>query len=125
MSHLSRLVFACVSDPSCVRLFDMRSYQQGPFASFSLIGPPYWNQVEFSPDGTLLALSSPSNMTVLLDAFSGDHRSTLEHANASFEYDVPIAFSPDGKFIVSGTDIGSLHVWDATSAGKGVCVCVS
>lgn len=103
----------------------MRSYQQGPFASFSLIGPPYWNQVEFSPDGTLLALSSPSNMTVLLDAFSGDHRSTLEHANASFEYDVPIAFSPDGKFIVSGTDIGSLHVWDATSAGKGVCVCVS
>eukprot|EP00474_Spongospora_subterranea_P010120 CRZ10578.1 hypothetical protein [Spongospora subterranea] len=109
------LIFACTSDSNVVRLFDIRSYKQGPFASFGLSGATSWHQVVFSPDGGSIAVSSRSGSTVVLDSFTGDHRCTLSSYTNTAGIDIDVDFSPDGKFIATGSDHGVVHIYDSAS----------
>lgn len=90
--------------------------------------------ITYSPDGKTIAVVSSYNDRVLLrDAKTGKHKATLEHFGLidtiflllqNREYDIgPIAYSPDGKTIVTGGDYytvekGTVYLWDARTGTR-------
>jgi WD40 repeat protein len=83
-------------------------------------GNPRLGGLLFSPNGKTLASGSPLR---LWDAVSGKERSNFDNQAGG---DFPLAFSPDGKQLVSANDPPGRHVqplvrlWDATT-GKEFC----
>jgi WD40 repeat protein len=68
-------------------------------------------QIELSPDGRLLAVSSSSaGEVVLLDATSLEEVRRLRLADADFGSD--LSFSPDGRYLAAGSTLGGLYVFD-------------
>src|SRR5262249_43552687 len=63
--------------------------------------------LSFSPDGSLLALSTV-NTVRLFDAATGKELRVLGGGNV---FGRAAAFSPDGKLLVTGTFDGSLRLW--------------
>ena len=90
--------------------------------------------ITYSPDGKTIAVVSSYNDRVLLrDAKTGKHKATLAHVGLidtiflilqNREYDVnSIAYSPDGKTIVTGGDYytvekGTVYLWDARTGKR-------
>lgn len=90
--------------------------------------------ITYSPDGETIAVVSSYNDRVLLrDAKTGKHKATLKHFGfidtiflllQNREYDIgPIAYSPDGKTIVTGGDYytvekGTVYLWDAKTGTR-------
>lgn len=71
--------------------------------------------VAYSPDGKTLASSGSSDGTVQLwDAERGEHTKTLKGHTDKVK---TLAFSPDGKTLVSGSDDDTLRMWD-TNTGR-------
>lgn len=68
----------------------------------------------YSPDGNTIATAGGrnDNTVQLYDTYTGEHNTTLtghrEQVNS-------VAFSPDGKRIVSGSMDGTAQLWDATT----------
>ena len=90
--------------------------------------------ITYAPDGKTIAVVSSYNDRVLLrDAKTGKHKATLEHFGLidtifvllqNREYDInSIAYSPDGKTIVTGGDYytvekGTVYLWDARTGRR-------
>lgn len=71
------------------------------------------NALAFSPNSYVLAHGSDKNVE-LWSAATGDKIHTLTGHKSSV---TSVAFSPDGKILVSGSDDGIINLWD-TSTGK-------
>ncbi len=92
------------------------------------------SNITYSPDGKMIAAVSSYNDQVLLrDAKTGKHKATLKHFGLidtifvllqNREYEIgPIAYSPDGKTIVTGGDYytvekGTVYLWDANTGKR-------
>ncbi|GIK65828.1 MAG: hypothetical protein BroJett018_36220 [Chloroflexota bacterium] len=68
--------------------------------------------IEFSPDGLLIATASEDSTISLWDAITGEEIIILLGHTAPVN---SLAFSPDGSLLVSGSDDRSLRVWDLTT----------
>jgi len=107
------LVLAAALCGGHVKLFDVRAYEKGPFATFSpdLQGTKDFANVSFSHDGKLMLLATAQGLVAVLDAFSGE----LLHALSGHENEqgVPLAgcFSPDSQYVLCGAEDGSLWRW--------------
>ena len=66
------VIFAVALGENEIKLYDTRSYDKGPFSTFSLHAETelYWNSLSFSPDGTSILLTTPQGL-ILLDSFDG------------------------------------------------------
>ncbi len=75
----------------------------------------------FSPDGQLLATTSPGNVDLnLWDWRAGRIVRTLQRPSSDTTTTEPISFSPDGRFLAScqasaGTDGVAIRIWDTTT----------
>lgn len=119
------LIFAtAMSDqekPS-VRLYDMRSYEKGPFTTFQVQGPPVaFHHLTFSNDGKTILLPSASNGILLIDAFDGSELHRFRGHVDTGAVMLEASFTPDGQFVLSGSEDGTIHVWNALS-GEEVSV---
>ena len=117
------LVFAVAVQSEKVKLYDNRSYEKGPFATFKMPQETKceWTSLKFSPHGKYILLTTNGSVMRLLDAFDGNPLQTLAgHQN---NRGVPIdgSFTPDSNYVVSGSTDGRLHVWNAETGFK-VCV---
>ena len=76
------------------------------------VGPV--NSVAFSPDGGRVVFACGGNygMLMLWDAASGELLRSFDAATSEFK---SVAFSPDGKQLVSGSDDGRVWLWDAAN----------
>ncbi|XP_057372682.1 WD repeat-containing protein 82-like [Daphnia carinata] len=117
------LIFAAGVNSESVKLYDLRSFDKGPFASFRLNTEKTceWTGLKFSPDGKTILLSTNSSIIRLVDAFHGNPTHTLTGHLNDKKLPLEASFSPDSQFVFSGSTDGRVHVWHAESGHK-VCV---
>nr|CAG4649367.1 EOG090X073E [Scapholeberis mucronata]SVE93648.1 EOG090X073E [Scapholeberis mucronata] len=117
------LIFAAGVNSESVKLYDLRSFDKGPFASFRLNAEKNceWTGLKFSPDGKTILLSTNSSVIRLVDAFHGNPTQTLTGHTNDKKIPLEASFSPDSQFVFSGSTDGRMHVWHAESGHK-ICV---
>ncbi|CAO2836474.1 unnamed protein product [Amaranthus hypochondriacus] len=105
------LVFAVAMEGGAVKLFDSRSYDKGPFDTF-LVGGDNAEvcDIKFSNDGKSMLLTTTNNNVYVLDAYLGEKHCgfSLEPSPSTIE----ATFTPDGRYVVSGSGDGSMHAWN-------------
>jgi COMPASS component SWD2 len=127
------LVFAAATGGSRIALYDMRSYDKGPFVTFgaaefrgaegnggALGSPKSFGGIRFSNDGQWMLLSTTEGAVHLIDAYSGLlARTYTGHSN---EQRMPLeaSFTPDGGFVLSGSEDGAIWRWDRESGASAV-----
>eukprot|EP01118_Nematostelium_gracile_P020535 TRINITY_DN9983_c0_g1_i1.p1 TRINITY_DN9983_c0_g1~~TRINITY_DN9983_c0_g1_i1.p1 ORF type:complete len:354 (-),score=88.68 TRINITY_DN9983_c0_g1_i1:5-961(-) len=114
------LIFAVATAINVVKLYDLRSFDKGPFSTFLLdkVNPIEWSGLKFSNDGKYILLSTTNGQIFLIDSFTGEHKQTYYGGPRTMN---EASFSPDGQFVLGGCDDGSIHVWEAMS-GREVAV---
>ena len=98
------LIFATGINSESVKLYDLRSYDKGPFTTFKLEREKDcdWTEMKFSPDGKLILISTNGSVIRLLDAFQGQPiHSFVGHTNAKGQ-SLEASFSPDAQFVFAG-----------------------
>jgi COMPASS component SWD2 len=96
-----------------IRLFDLRNYEKGPFSQIPVNIDPEekWTGVKFSNNGRDLLITTRQEKIYVADTF--EYR--LKHILSGFENKTGItleaSFTPDGEYILSGSQDGSIHSW--------------
>jgi len=115
------LIFAAAYAPNIIKLFDLRTYDKGPFDTFYIAGQQKftWTHMKFSNDGKFILLSTDKNLILLTDAFSGEIICHYEDFVNNKQSMIEASFSPDAQFVLSGSEDHSVYVWH-TVTGKRV-----
>ncbi|MGH0185541.1 UNVERIFIED_CONTAM: hypothetical protein FKN15_018001 [Acipenser sinensis] len=97
------LIFAAGVNSEIVTLYDLRSFDKGPFATFKMMPDRTceWTGLKFSNDGKLILVSTNGGTLRLLDAFKGVVLHSFMGYNNS-----------------KGSEDGKIHVWNAESGMK-------
>ncbi|KAG9508696.1 WD repeat-containing protein 82 [Fragariocoptes setiger] len=117
------LIFAVGINSESIKLYDLKSFDKGPFNTFKVPSQPNvdWTGLKFSPDGQYIMITTNGNVIYIIDAFQGTQKHMLTTGpptagvpQRSFE----ASFSPDSQFIFSGSADGSIYVWDAIQGNQ-------
>lgn len=130
------LIFAAGISSDTIKLYDLRSFEKGPFSNFKIpkdVMPPVGNQfdqqqqqqqqhewtgLKFSPDGKSILISTNGSMVKVVDAFNGTVKHSFTgHANAK-NTPLEASWSPDSQFVLSGSSDGRIHIWNAEKGNK-------
>jgi len=140
-------VFAVASPTAqAILLYDFRNYDKEPFSTFDIL--PYaldnnagWNKLEFSNDGKSILLGTSGRSHLLMDAFDGHLKAHLrrddkvgsrrlaagEHNPEGLDSSSPeylqegtgdCCFTPDGRYVVSGSRKENVLVWDTLASAQ-------
>nr|AAQ97998.1 CG17293-PA-like protein [Danio rerio] len=114
------LIFAAGVNSEMVKLYDLRSFDKGPFATFKLQYERTceWTGLKFSNDGKLILVSTNGGTLRVLDAFKGAVLHSFGGYNNSKGVILEASFTPDSQFIMIGSEDGKIHVWNAESGMK-------
>eukprot|EP00731_Ephydatia_muelleri_P034088 Em0047g7a len=110
------LIFAAGIDSRQLKLYDLRTFDKGPFATFHLRQefPGYeWTGLKFSNDGKKILVQSNMGQIKLVDAFQGHELHTLTGHVNNAGLSLEASFTPDSKYVVSGSQDGTIHAWSA------------
>lgn len=114
------LIFAAGINSECVKLYDLRSFDRGPFATFKLPQDKDcdWTGMKFSPDGKLIVISTNGQVIRLIDAFQGTPLQTFVGHTNTRGIPLEVSFSPDSQFVFSGSTDGRVHCWNTETGVK-------
>ncbi|KAL1448809.1 hypothetical protein WDU94_000069 [Cyamophila willieti] len=120
------LVFAIGVNSESIKLYDLRFIERGPFSTFKCSGDLRtsgceWTGIKFSPNGKFVLVYTNGSIIRLFDAFSGSCTGTLPGVVNNHALSLEASFTPDSKFVVSGSTDGQVHVWNAEDGFK-ICV---
>jgi len=123
------LIFATGINSECIKLYDLRSYDKGPFSNFLVDSTTSassekdgadWTGLKFSPDGRSILIYTNGTAIRLIDAFKGHVTHTFGgHANVRGQA-LEATFSPDAQYLFSGSSDGKLHCWHIETGAKTV-----
>ncbi|XP_020593892.1 protein ANTHESIS POMOTING FACTOR 1 isoform X2 [Phalaenopsis equestris] len=109
------MVFA-IAFGGCVRMFDARKFEKGPFDTYSVgADKSEANVLKFSNDGRLMLLTTMDGHIHILDSFRGNLLSTYNVKPVSSHATLEASFSADGMYILSGSGDGSVYAWSVRS----------
>nr|XP_020828695.1 WD repeat-containing protein 82-like [Phascolarctos cinereus]XP_020828696.1 WD repeat-containing protein 82-like [Phascolarctos cinereus]XP_020828697.1 WD repeat-containing protein 82-like [Phascolarctos cinereus]XP_020828698.1 WD repeat-containing protein 82-like [Phascolarctos cinereus] len=114
------LIFAAGINSEVVKLYDIRSFDKGPFSTFRMQTEKTcdWTDLKFSKDGKFILLSTNGNFTYLMDAFNG----LVTHLFSGYKNSQGLAleacFTPDSQFVMTGSEDGKIHVWNLDTGVK-------
>lgn len=117
------LVFGVGMQSRLLRLYDLKNYENGPFASFDIAKVinwnkpfyPQWSNIRFSNDGNNILISTKMDVIFLIDAFDGSLKHTLKGHSNQDGLDIDANFTPCGKYVYSGSQDGSIYFWEVAT----------
>uniref|UniRef100_A0A6G1SD90 WD repeat-containing protein 82 n=1 Tax=Aceria tosichella TaxID=561515 RepID=A0A6G1SD90_9ACAR len=120
------LIFAVGINSEYVKLYDLRSFDKGPFNAFTLSHNKdvNWTGLKFSPDGKQICITTDANTLVTLDSFMGHQLHTFTtspvggNSTKTHQISCEATYSPDSQYLFTGTNDGSIYVWDAEKGTK-------
>lgn len=117
------LIFAAGVESQAIKLYDLRAFDKGPFASFDVRFNRVcdWTGLKFSNDGKQILISTNGGMICVLNAFNGSVLHTFSGYNNSKGISLEACFTPDSQFVMIGSEDGRVHVW-STESGMKVAV---
>jgi len=120
------LIFGAGITSEMIKLYDLRSFDKGPFSTFQLPKEKdcEWTGLKFSADGKTIMLTTNGNIIRLIDAFTGQLKHTLSGFTNTKNMPIEASFSPDAQFVFCGASDGRIHCWNAET-GNRVCTLVS
>lgn len=80
------LIFAAGVNSESIKLYDLRSFDKGPFVTFLLNQEKEcdWTGLKFSKDGKTILISTNGSMIRLIDAFHGTPLQTFTGESSFF-----------------------------------------
>lgn len=112
------LVLCVGVESGIIKLYDLRSYDKGPFSTFTIEAevnkPNSFSQLKFSPNGKIMVGVVGSKIHQI-DAYNGAYQ--FAHSTGIPDGATPLqsCFSPDNKFLLSGHEDKSIRVWNTVS----------
>jgi WD40 repeat protein/DNA-binding SARP family transcriptional activator len=103
----SRVV--AIADEHAIRLYDLTTGNQMVEMSGG-DGTP--QDIDFSPDGKLLASATLAGEIDLWDVKTGRSLARLSNESHGRAYDSTVRFSPDGRMLAVGDTSGNIVIWD-------------
>jgi WD40 repeat protein len=98
-----------VADADAIRLYDLRTgHLVGEMRGAD--GTP--QDLDFGPDGKLLASATLAGDSDLWDTATGDFLARLPNGTNHRAYDSTVRFSPDGRMLAVGDTSGKVEIWD-------------
>uniref|UniRef100_A0A131XGF5 Putative histone H3 lys4 methyltransferase complex and rna cleavage factor ii complex n=1 Tax=Hyalomma excavatum TaxID=257692 RepID=A0A131XGF5_9ACAR len=118
------LIFAVGLNSELVKLYDLRTFDKGPFNTFKLPQDRDcdWTGLKFSPDGKSILISTNGALIHLIDAFQGTPQQTFTGHMNNKGIPLEASFSPDSQFVFSGSTDGRVHVWSTAEGGARIAV---
>ncbi|XP_050028038.2 WD repeat-containing protein 82 isoform X1 [Dermacentor andersoni] len=118
------LIFAVGLNSELVKLYDLRTFDKGPFNTFKLPQDRDcdWTGLKFSPDGKSILISTNGALIHLIDAFQGTPQQTFTGHTNNKGIPLEASFSPDSQFVFSGSTDGRVHVWSTAEGGTRTAV---
>lgn len=112
------ILFAVGINREYVKMYDLRSWDKGPFTTFPLQqNNQYdWTSLKFSPDGKTMMINANGSEIYILNAFDGKLLQILRGPAADpNDFPLEASFSPDSKYIFSGSSKGSIFCWNVST----------
>ncbi|CDW54793.1 Putative histone h3 lys4 methyltransferase comple x and rna cleavage factor ii complex subunit swd2 [Trichuris trichiura] len=108
------LIFAVAINSEALNLYDLRAYQNGPFSTFLLPQDRDcdWTGLKFSPDGNFILISTNGQAVRMINAYTGELIYSLTDRVNGRGIPLEASFTPDGKYILSGSTDGSVYFWN-------------
>ncbi|KAG2485007.1 hypothetical protein HYH03_016210 [Edaphochlamys debaryana] len=118
------LVFAVAVESGVVKLYDLRSYDKGPFDTFTVEdekgNPAGFSDIKFSNNGNLITAVVEGRI-YLLDAYKGTVIKRFANGIPEAGGAVEACISADNQYLLSGCDDRAIRVWHIDS-GREVAV---
>ncbi|GFR42142.1 hypothetical protein Agub_g2989 [Astrephomene gubernaculifera] len=112
------LVFAVAAESGVIKLYDLRSYDKGPFDTFTVEeekgSPAGFADIRFSNNGNLL-MAVAEGRIYLLDAYKGTVYKRFANGIPEAGGAVEAAITADNQYLLSGCDDRAIRVWHIES----------
>lgn len=112
------LLFAAGLDNNLIKLYDLRSFDKGPFSSFGPLentDSVEWTGMRFSPCGKYILICTNSNSLFLIDAFSGAIKHVFQDHQNMRQVPLTASFTPESSHVMVGSSDGFIYFYDVES----------
>ncbi|VDM09638.1 unnamed protein product [Wuchereria bancrofti] len=114
------LIFAAGINSDTIKLYDLRSFDKGPFTTFKVENEAKedWTGLKFSPDGKMIMITTNGSSVTLIDSFKGTLIHVLRGHENSKGIELDATFCADAQYVFSGSTDSSIVSWSVTTGQK-------
>ncbi|TKR61065.1 hypothetical protein L596_028226 [Steinernema carpocapsae] len=115
------LIFAAGLNSELVKLYDLRSFDKGPFLTFNLAGAKdnsssvEWRSMQFSPTSKSILITTNTSDMLLVDAFEGTVKAKMRSHPNTLGISIDATFTPDAEYIFCSSSDGRIFSYSATN----------